>query len=199
MADDFDIDDLRASNTNPSPPDFADPPSRQPVRGRQGRPGAVRSQPEQQRETLEQSRAIGTMLLVGIVAIIFFFCGRGCKPASHAEAPPQPAVTVTVTKTVTVTVTKTDKTIPTECLEALDLAAQMIPHVNAITTQGGQVKDIISRARIAITQEDHQGLIKAGNEMSDALKGSRASTGAIMDLQRRYEDKIADCNTALGR
>jgi len=183
--DDFNIDDLRRSNANSTPPEFSDVPT------------VVI--PTVEYQTVPQSASNGrgclAFILLVLTAILFFFCGRGCKPTELPDRQPAPAVTVT--KTITVTVTA--PSVPQDCIDALDTALKMVPLMNSVNTQSSQVTDIISRARVAIVEKDHQGLIRAGNELHAALSKTRTATNEFMELQNAYDSKVKVCNTALGR
>lgn len=185
MSDDFSIDDLRRFNTNETPPEFSDAPTVviPPTDAQSGPSVPV------------NGRGCITFMLLVIIAVLFFFCGRGCKPTELPHRDPAP--TVTVTKTITVT--KEVSSVPKDCTDALDTALKMVPLMNTINTQNSQVDDIISRARVAIVEQDHQALIRAGNELHTALSKTTPATGQFMDLQNLYNGQVKACNIALGR
>lgn len=151
------------------------------------------------------ARGYGYWLLLIAVAALAYGIGSWTHSTAIPERGPSqaagetPADVVTVEVTKEVTVTKAVPTLPKECSDALQLAAEMEQVSGPIINSGDNMTDLLKQARIAITERDYKKLNEIGTKVNTLQNKTSGSTAKLLDLQGNLAAKLQDCNHVLGR
>lgn len=157
------------------------------------------------RTDVAPQRGYGYWLLLIAVAALAYGIGSWTHSTAIPERGPSqaagetPADIVTVEVTKEVTVTKKVPSLPKECSDALQLAAEMEQASGPIVDSGGNMTDLLKQARIAIAEKNYKKLNEIGTQVNALQNKTSGSTTKLLDLQGSLAKKLQDCNHALGR
>lgn len=139
----------------------------------------------------------GVLVVVGLVAMAF-----GIWLDHNVVTPPVyvygPAPTVTVTEHEREVIHDTVNTVPESCRETITLIDKMTPYLKTVLGSSGKISDILSQARVAITMQDHKGLVKASDQNNQIANDMASASNNLLDLMQRYDIAVQQCLKDLG-